>query len=146
MQKDYFLRQNALDKFNKDSLEFHILSNLDQTQKKIKKKVSIFYKRVEGILNLDYPDLNNMSRIFSYKSTLIRDEGNKYLMELFTPILTTKGEANLLVRQAMIKNPRNYREFQDIKQRFEKQKIKPKRDKMFSALQVENLVTDESMA
>ena len=95
---------------------------------------------------MDDPDLNNMSRIFSYKSTLIRDEDNKYLMELFTPILTTKGEANLLVRQAMIKNPRNYREFQDIKQRFEKQKIKPKRDKMFSALQVENLVTDESMA
>lgn len=30
-QKDYFLRQNALDKFNKDSLEFHILSKMDQT-------------------------------------------------------------------------------------------------------------------
>lgn len=86
LKKDYFLRQNALDKFNKDTLEFHILNNLDKTQNKVKKKVSLFYKIVEPILDLDDPHLNELYKIFGYKCTLIRDNQNKYIMEIFAPI------------------------------------------------------------
>ena len=68
-----------------------------------------------------------------------------YIMEIFTPIQTTKGQKNVKLKEAMLKNPKNFKEFQEIQLQFKQEQIKPKRDKMFSALQVEELHTDESM-
>jgi hypothetical protein len=77
----------------------------------VKKKVSLFYKKVEPILNINDPHLNALCKIFSYKSTVIRDEKNKYLMEIYKPILTSKGEANVRLKDALLKNPKNFKEF-----------------------------------
>ena len=80
-----------------------------------------------------------VSRMYGYKSVVIRDQNNKYLMEMYLPIRLEKGQEKIQQMEKRIKASKQGKEF-----RTEGPDSKPQ-NKLMKAIFVEEFETDESM-
>ena len=68
------------------------MQKIEKIVEKVKDKHSLYYYRIDTIIDEDDQDYNDLSRKFGYKSQLIKDPiYQKFAMEVFMPILKKKG-------------------------------------------------------
>lgn len=60
---------------------------------------------------------NRVMLNYGYKSVLIRDENNKYVMEIYLPIMISKGAHKLQQRQKYLQNPVSLKEQLEMQQK-----------------------------
>lgn len=64
----------------------------------MKDSISLYYKRIESQINDDDQDYNNLSRVFGYKTCLVRSiRDKKYIMEIYVPVQAAKGASKLKI-------------------------------------------------
>ena len=78
------------------------MRSLEHKMVRIKDSISIFYKRIEMIINPDDLDYNGMCRMFGYKSCLIKNNSGDHIMEVFRPILYEKGKRKLENKEKLL--------------------------------------------
>ena len=77
-----------MDKYNRTACEFHILRRIEQKMLKVKDRISIFYKQIEtigGEISKRYQEEGVMclQSKFGYKTSIIRDEENEHIFEIY---------------------------------------------------------------
>ena len=88
------------------NVEFHILRRLEQKMKQVKDCISIFYKNIETQIMED--DLHPLSKIFGYKSAIMRDDNHKYIFEIFCPVEIVKANKKLRDKEKRIILPKSF--------------------------------------
>ena len=78
--------------------------------KKVKDSISIYYKRIETLINQNDPDYNSLVQIFGYKSMIVRDDEHKYMFEIYCPILIEKGSIKLKAKERIIQMPKSFKD------------------------------------
>lgn len=56
-----------------------------------------------------------MKKHFGYKSVLVRNQINSYVMEVYQPILLNKGLQNLQKKEESLRIPKNEEDFKESK-------------------------------
>ena len=77
---------------------------------RVKDSVNMFYKQIETLIDQDDHDINELARKFGYKSVLMRDASNKYIMEVYVPCVITKGEEKLQLQAEKLEYPTSFKE------------------------------------
>lgn len=88
-------RQGALNEFNARKCEFILNEQIEKHTATMKDKSSLYYKRVERMLN--YDDRNStLNKMFGYKCKLVRDlqDGNT-LYDIIIPVEISVGKEKL---------------------------------------------------
>lgn len=129
-----------MNKFSLKCCEYKILHSLEQSTLQVKDSITLFYKRIETRVNDDlYPMRNRVSAMYGYKSVMIRDDQNKYLMEMYLPIRLIKGQTKIQQMEKRIK-------LNKIGKDIRRESLQPKcKNKMLNAIFVEDFATDDSM-
>ena len=69
---------------------------MEKLTRKVKDRNSLYYHRIDVLIDEDDQDYNDLCRQFGYKCQIIKDLSyNKFAMEVYTPVLTRRGEIKL---------------------------------------------------
>jgi len=91
-----YRRLDAVDIYNKDYCEYLVRQKLEGKQMRIKDSMSMFYSRVETLIDPMDQDYNQIAHEFGYKCALVRDERQRHLlMEIFLPTLKVNTEKKI---------------------------------------------------
>ena len=95
-----FVRQNALDLYDRDYCEYLILRLLELHNKRSKDFLYLFYMYYVSISQADV-DEESFSKLIDahgFKISLVTDSNNsKSIMEVYTPILKSKADDKIML-------------------------------------------------
>ena len=80
------------------------MEKIEGITEKVKDKNSLYYHRIDVIIDEEDQDYNDLSRKFGYKCQIIKDfTHRKYAMEVYMPILKKRGEIKLRFNERQLK-------------------------------------------